>query len=98
MNWSPWVVVVLMKDAVDKEIAVVPLTTHKACNTSTAAFGWAADRRLAFHAGRAVVIEQRRANSTAACGMKLGEIPFDSSSRPPLAQAFLMMNSCWAHC
>lgn len=45
-----------------KVIAEAQARKHMVCNTSTEASGLVADRRLAFHADRAVVIEQMQEN------------------------------------
>lgn len=54
----PWAVAGQRFDAGYKAIAEVQVQRHMVCSTLTVASGWAAGRRLAFHAGRAVVIEQ----------------------------------------
>lgn len=50
----------LKKGAGCKATAAALAQTHTVCSTSTEASGWVAGRRLAFHAGHAVVTEQKQ--------------------------------------
>lgn len=54
----PWAVAEQKMGAGCKVIAEAPAQKHMACSTSIEASGRVAGRRSAFHAGRAVVIEQ----------------------------------------
>lgn len=56
----PWAAVEWKKDAGCKVTAAAPAQTRTVCSTSTEASGWVAGRRLAFHAGRAVVTGQKQ--------------------------------------
>lgn len=57
---TPWAAVESKKGAGCKATAAALAQTHTVCSTSTEASGWVAGRRLAFRAGRAVVIEQKQ--------------------------------------
>jgi len=57
--------------------------SHRACNTWTEAFGWAAARKLACRVGHAVVIEQTLVSLTEECDTRLVGILPDSWLRPP---------------
>lgn len=56
-GWMPWAVGAQRID-VGKAIAEAQVQRHKVCSTLTEASGWVVGRRLAFHAGHAVVTEQ----------------------------------------
>ena len=66
-----------------KAIAEAPVLKHMVCSTLTEPSGWVADRRLAFHAGRAVVIEQTQESWTEVCGMRSEGSPSGSWLRRP---------------
>jgi hypothetical protein len=54
----PWAVAESKRGAGCTAIAEAPVLKRTVCSTWTEASGLVADRKLAFHAGRAVVIEQ----------------------------------------
>jgi hypothetical protein len=71
------------RDAGGTATVVAQLKTRTECSTWTVASGLVADRRLAYRADHAVVIEQMQASLTVECDKRLGESPIGSSWRPP---------------
>lgn len=82
IGW-PLAAVARLMGAVGRAIVEAQVQMGKGCSTWKVPSGWVAVHKSVCHAGRAVVIEQKLASLTVEYGRKLGDIPRDSSSRPP---------------